>query len=114
MPAEVADRPLLAAFSTSVLALWLLSECWGKRAIFRPAYQHLAPEETAGILDRIFFWWMNPLLRQGYKTLLNEDDLPKIDHKLSPKTTRENVLRAWDQRSIFFPPSLLPKSWTQN
>lgn len=58
----------------------------------------LSPEEKCGILSRTFFFWINPILLQGYKGILADTDLPPLSQDLKPKATRQAVLRAWDRR----------------
>jgi ATP-binding cassette, subfamily C (CFTR/MRP), member 1 len=65
-----------------------------KSSISKP----LSPEEKCGILSRIFFFWINPTLLQGYKEILTDTDLPHLSQDLKPKATRQAVLRAWDGR----------------
>jgi hypothetical protein len=55
-------------------------------------------EETAGILSKIFLWWMNPLLKEGYRASLNLAILPAIDGALSSQKLRKQALRAWARR----------------
>uniref|UniRef100_A0A674MDC3 Cystic fibrosis transmembrane conductance regulator n=1 Tax=Takifugu rubripes TaxID=31033 RepID=A0A674MDC3_TAKRU len=33
------------------------------------------PVATAGLVSKVFFWWLNPLFRIGYKRRLEEDDM---------------------------------------
>ncbi|EPS27187.1 hypothetical protein PDE_02130 [Penicillium oxalicum 114-2] len=39
-------------------------------------------EESVGIVNRSFFWWLNPLFIYGYKHKLRPEDLPPIDSML--------------------------------
>ncbi|MEQ2259589.1 hypothetical protein XENORESO_014330 [Xenotaenia resolanae] len=36
------------------------------------------PSATANLLSKIFFCWLNPLFRAGYKRRLEEDDMYKV------------------------------------
>jgi hypothetical protein len=76
--------------------LWLT---WDLRAndLFSRLGQKFAfiPEEAAGILSQIFFWWMHPLLREGYSARLNLATLPEIDEALSSQGLRKRALRFW-------------------
>jgi hypothetical protein len=79
--------------------LWLT---WDLRAneLFSRLGQKIAfiPEEAAGILSQIFFWWMHPLLREGYSSRLNLATLPEIDEALSSQGLRKQALRSWAGR----------------
>lgn len=76
----------------------LVIESRGKENILRDSVGNLAPEETAGILSRAFFWWINPILAQGRRNILTEDSLPSIDYRLSSRLLRHRALLAWEQR----------------
>ncbi|KAL7629149.1 hypothetical protein AAE478_000668 [Parahypoxylon ruwenzoriense] len=58
----------------------------------------ISAEETSGVLSRTFFWWINPILYEGYSNILLGCDLPSIDTKLLSRAIRAAALRAWDQR----------------
>ncbi|XP_047332545.1 ABC transporter C family member 12-like isoform X2 [Impatiens glandulifera] len=49
---------------------------------------HICPERHANIFSSIFFSWMTPLMKQGYKRPLRENDVWKLD--------------AWDQTETLF------------
>ena len=36
------------------------------------------PFATAGFFSRMFFWWLNPLMRKGTEKILEEEDIPKL------------------------------------
>lgn len=78
--------------------LLLTVECEGKSRILRSPYNELPPEQTAGILNRVSFFWINSLLLQGSSKILSGDELPSIDAALRSELLQTNVLRAWDQR----------------
>ena len=83
----------------------LVVECQNKYAILLPQYQQLTPEERAGILGRALFWWINPLLMKGYRSILTNADLPRPGEALSSNKLRRNILRSWDQRGLRISPS---------
>ncbi|PYI07763.1 putative ATP-binding cassette transporter [Aspergillus sclerotiicarbonarius CBS 121057] len=56
-------------------------------------------EEAAGIFSRVFFCWISPVLKEGYKTTLSLRGLPEIHSKLSSGTLRTKALESWDSRS---------------
>ncbi|TDZ30378.1 ABC transporter atnG [Colletotrichum spinosum] len=77
----------------------LLAESQGKQSLLRSPYDQSVPEETAGILSRTFFWWINAILAKGYRMILTGDALPPVDGKLSSGLRRQEALLAWDQRA---------------
>ncbi|XP_064970651.1 ABC transporter C family member 10-like isoform X1 [Musa acuminata AAA Group] len=38
----------------------------------------ITPFAQAGFLSRVSFWWLNPLMKQGYKKPLEEKDVPQL------------------------------------
>lgn len=77
----------------------LIAEVPGKEKLLVKAHSIYIPEETAGILQRTFFWWLNPIIRRGGSGFLTEQDFQVIDGKLSSETLRQSISRLWDSRS---------------
>ncbi|OOQ83629.1 putative multidrug resistance protein [Penicillium brasilianum] len=77
----------------------LVTESQSKVEILKPPYKSLTPEELTGVLGRLLFWWINPILKEGYHSFLTLDDLPKVDPKLSSRLLRKRLILAWNQRS---------------
>ncbi|XP_031265693.1 ABC transporter C family member 12-like [Pistacia vera] len=44
-----------------------------------PGGEHVCPERSASILSSIYFGWMTPLMRLGYKKPITEKDVSKLD-----------------------------------
>lgn len=58
-----------------------------------------SPEERHGVLGRVFFIWINPILFHGYTNILVNQDLPNLGHDMKPEATREAIITSWSQRS---------------
>nr|XP_057907958.1 multidrug resistance-associated protein 4 isoform X2 [Doryrhamphus excisus] len=54
------------------------------------------PAASANILSKIFFWWLNPLFRIGYKRRLEEDDMYPVLVEDSSETLGQELQRYWD------------------
>ncbi|KAL0932221.1 ATP-binding cassette containing protein [Colletotrichum truncatum] len=89
----------LAASSLCLKLLLLAYESQGKEKLLREPRGQWSPEQLAGVLNRLFFWWINTILRYGNRNILNGDKLPPIDDKLSSDLLRRQALKAWDQRA---------------
>jgi ATP-binding cassette subfamily C (CFTR/MRP) protein 1 len=101
------DREMLCFLIVHVfleLALVVL-ECQDKDSVLLPEYQQLTPEERASVLGRTFFWWINPILMKGHRSILTDADLPRTGQKLSSSKLRRDILRSWDQRGLRSPRS---------
>ncbi|CCT72441.1 related to multidrug resistance protein [Fusarium fujikuroi IMI 58289] len=81
--------------ATSAKALILISEAWEKRSILRVQYRDLSPETTSGILGRSVFWWINPLMKLGFSSLLTERDLYAIENSLLGKRLFAQAEKSW-------------------
>lgn len=100
----IASCPSIAAcylIKSRVLleGIWLV---WGLRArgfLYRGQEPGSMPEELAGLLGQVFFWWLHPVLREGYSARLNVSHLPEIDGHLSSKRLRRQILDSWAAES---------------
>lgn len=43
--------------------------------------EDVTPFSRAGILSRLSFWWLNPILKKGKVKVFEDRDLPKLQHK---------------------------------
>ncbi|ODA84214.1 hypothetical protein RJ55_02732 [Drechmeria coniospora] len=77
----------------------LISESRGKQNILLKTENTLAPEESAGIIQRTFLWWVNPILHRGASGTLRSNDLQVTDAKLSSRNARYSINRLWDGRA---------------
>ncbi|KAL2127939.1 hypothetical protein VTI74DRAFT_9944 [Chaetomium olivicolor] len=81
-------------------ALLLALECFVSRA--NPPgtpRKRQAPEDESGILSKLFFAWINPLLLRGHRSLLLSYDLPPLTRDLSAKLSRQAMIESWNRRA---------------
>uniref|UniRef100_A0A3Q3XP58 ATP-binding cassette, sub-family C (CFTR/MRP), member 4 n=1 Tax=Mola mola TaxID=94237 RepID=A0A3Q3XP58_MOLML len=55
------------------------------------------PSASANLLSKIFFCWLNPLFRIGYKRKLEEDDMYKVLPEDASDRLGEELQRYWDR-----------------
>jgi ATP-binding cassette, subfamily C (CFTR/MRP), member 1 len=72
-------------------------ESRGKSNILLPQYADMSPEAQAGIVNRAFFWWQNPLFLKGYSNTLTVDDLFQLDKHLKSEYLQQLVQSAWEK-----------------
>ncbi|TVY43016.1 ABC transporter [Lachnellula occidentalis] len=89
-------RPML--IRCCMHAALLLFECCGKRSAFKSADKQ-SPEELSGVLSRALFTWINPILFQGYRNILIDQDLPPLSQDMMPEVTRKAILEIWSRRA---------------
>jgi hypothetical protein len=78
-----------------VKSVVLILEALDKRRSLRPEYQAYPPEATSSIYNRSFFWWLNPLFRQGFSRDLVVDDLFVLDKHLQASYCYTRFQAAW-------------------
>ncbi|GLD64868.1 multidrug resistance-associated protein 4-like protein [Lates japonicus] len=54
------------------------------------------PAATASLLSKIFFWWLNPLFKIGYKRRLEEDDMYEVLTEDRSDRLGQDLQRYWD------------------
>jgi ATP-binding cassette subfamily C (CFTR/MRP) protein 1 len=79
---------------------FLIVENWGKRSSLRARYQNISPEDTSGIIGKALFWWINPILRDGNRSILVGEELPPTDDELSSQELQKRIVLAWQQRGL--------------
>ena len=80
--------------SVAMKCLVLSTEAVEKRGLLQ--LQSFSMESTSGFISRSFFWWLTPLLRDGFKRLLSLDDLPAIHEKLDSGRLGQKLRSRWD------------------
>ncbi|KAF8857368.1 putative multidrug resistance protein [Acephala macrosclerotiorum] len=93
------ERAILGLLTTSVglKLVLLLFESMNKRRYLRAPYNTYPPESTSGLLGRSFFWWLNPMLATGFRTLMTLDDLFVPDKALQSAPLGEKMKESWNK-----------------
>ncbi|KAL4884486.1 putative ABC transporter [Aspergillus karnatakaensis] len=101
------NHAIASVFITVVVCkgILLVLEAMEKRKLL--LNPRLAPEETAGIFNRSFLWWFNPLLLSGYKQSLTVDKLIAVDEDIAVEKSKDDIRRRWAQARKQDPLSLL-------
>ncbi|KAL7898266.1 multidrug resistance-associated protein [Trichoderma sp. SZMC 28014] len=77
----------------------LTLECQEKTSILKPKYRQHSPEETAGLLSSLLFWWLNGLLSRGNRSILRGSHLPALVKNMQAESLRRDILPSWDRRA---------------
>ncbi|KAK4069703.1 uncharacterized protein Triagg1_6833 [Trichoderma aggressivum f. europaeum] len=91
------NAALVAGFASRLAILTL--ECREKQSILTPKYSNRSPEETAGLISSLLFWWMNELLSRGNRSILRGTQLPPLERELEAERLRRDILPSWESRS---------------
>jgi ATP-binding cassette subfamily C (CFTR/MRP) protein 1 len=89
---------LARMFSCSLAAkvMMLFLETLEKRHLLRPsALMEADKEGTSGIFVRSMFAWVNPLLYQGFRVIIRQQDLFPIDKKLCAEELEGGLPEVW-------------------
>lgn len=84
----------LSTIAITVKALLFLLENRNKEPVLKLPYKRLTPWATGGIVNRTFFWWLNPLFWKGFRALLAIDDLYSPDPELLSETLQQKIHEA--------------------
>ncbi|KAI9736588.1 MAG: hypothetical protein M1818_006099 [Claussenomyces sp. TS43310] len=58
-----------------------------------------SPEETTGIYNQSFFWWLNPLMKRGFRGILQISDLFSMDESMSSEVLNTRFWTLWNKSS---------------
>ncbi|KAL4747875.1 hypothetical protein BDW72DRAFT_215157 [Aspergillus terricola var. indicus] len=68
----------------------------------------LPGEARGNVFNRNLFWWLNPLLVQGFREVLVVEKLTAIDDRVNNETNAEQFARKWDAGMGHLPSPLQP------
>ncbi|KAL6231355.1 hypothetical protein BDW75DRAFT_247944 [Aspergillus navahoensis] len=94
MPGNSAIASIFTTIVVCKVVLFVLEAMEKQRLLLDRGW---APEETAGILNRTFFWWFNPLLLSGYKQALTVDKLLAVDENIRLEKSKDEIRQRWAQ-----------------
>lgn len=86
---------IVTTAATAIKFLLLILETFERRSILRPDQGDYPPYATSGIINRSFFWWLNPLFRLGYSKTLAVKDLFALDQPLVSTGLHESLDDSW-------------------
>ncbi|KAH8884731.1 multidrug resistance-like protein [Thozetella sp. PMI_491] len=93
------STPIRAIFTTAfaLKLLVLVLEAKEKREyLVHGAAKGGSPEATAGLYSQGFFWWLNPLLLNGFQRVLKPEDLYAMDEDMATALLNQRFAHAWD------------------
>ncbi|KAJ5832236.1 hypothetical protein N7474_000547, partial [Penicillium riverlandense] len=102
---------IVTTIAVGVKLLLLVLEAVEKRDILKPEYKGYPPEATAGFYNRAFFWWLNPLFKKGFSSILSVEDLNILDKELSSERLLAKFEERWSNLKTKSPNSLQLESF---
>jgi hypothetical protein len=88
------------AFKLAIRLAILTLESQEKTSILKPKYRQHSPEETAGLLSSVLFWWLNGLLSRGNRSILRGSHLPVLGKKMGAENLHRGILLSWERRGM--------------
>ncbi len=94
----VVSYPIRATFTVSfaLKLLVLVLEAKEKQKYLGLGAEPHFPEATAGLYSQGFFWWLNPLLSNGFRRLLTPEDMYSLDDSMASALLNRRFWQAWD------------------
>ncbi|KAL9109116.1 MAG: hypothetical protein Q9227_006207 [Pyrenula ochraceoflavens] len=84
----------------AVKAIVLPLEAWEKgRFLTADGRAVKSPEETAGLYSQSVFWWLNTIIRRGFKSLLTPEDLYPVAENMAANSLSDQFKRFWEKSS---------------
>nr|RBQ92112.1 hypothetical protein FVER53263_07622 [Fusarium verticillioides] len=68
-------------------------------------------ETSSGVINRSYFWWLNGLLLQGHRTILETEDLQAIDSKFDTDHVSAPLEKQWERARNSGQPNLLKSTF---
>lgn len=81
----------------------LVVECRIKKPLLLVDSRDYAETDLVGVLNRVTFWWINPILKLGNKRILTADNMPLLDAELSTQRIRDRAVQQWNDRGLYVP-----------
>lgn len=88
---------VLISLGIAVKISMLVLEGADKRRLLMPRWIGSPPEAISGILNRGIFWWVNEMMGQGWRGLLNVNRLYPTDSALRSEKLLERLRNIWDK-----------------
>ncbi|ETS86194.1 hypothetical protein PFICI_00022 [Pestalotiopsis fici W106-1] len=92
----------------SMQSILLSFEYRARRTVVVVSSNHKYRQGSPGVLSRLFFWWMIPILLQGHRNIFTQEDMPPLDQDMMPELTRRAMIETWSQRDKPETPRTLP------
>lgn len=89
-------KPIFTA-SISLKVILLVLEAKEKRGYLNESDRRRGPEETSGVFSQSVFWWLNRLIRMGFKGVLAPSDLYPIDEEMSSTILSSKFQLYWSR-----------------
>ncbi|KAH8658409.1 hypothetical protein BX600DRAFT_469082 [Xylariales sp. PMI_506] len=99
LPEDLSLQLALSIGTAGLEVLLFVVESLSKRSYLRQPYQELPVEQTIGVVNKAFLFWINDLILLGNAKILSVTDLPALDDPLKSEPLRQRMEAAWAKAS---------------
>lgn len=93
-PSNAIRELFTASFALKVVILILEAK---EKRDYVPTNAGLGPEETSGLYSQSLVWWLNSIIRLGYRYILTPTDLYPVDGSMSSERLNTQFWVAWNR-----------------
>ncbi|KAF2495596.1 putative multidrug resistance protein [Lophium mytilinum] len=97
MPTSRLSRDIFTA-SFALKGVIVFLEAKEKRHYLLPGTRG-SPEDTSGLYNQTFLWWLNSIIKQGFRHILKPSDLYPMDESLSSEALNNRFWQEWERRN---------------
>ena len=98
--------------SFALKSVILVQEAFEKRRFLQAADKAYGPETTSGLYGKALFWWLNGLIRRGFRQVLTPNDLYPIDQAMESETIDAKFWKTWSECSFWLSTTVLYRPLT--
>lgn len=62
--------------------------------------EHISPETTSGLYSSAIFWWLNGLIRNGYRRVMSLEDLYPVTEEMKADLLAARFLTTWHHSKL--------------
>jgi ATP-binding cassette subfamily C (CFTR/MRP) protein 1 len=85
----------------AVKACVVLLEASDRRKLLNEEDKQRSPEQRSGLYSQVFFWWLNPLIKRGFSTVLKSEDLFSLSDDVTTNDLSVEFWRNWKSCKFF-------------
>lgn len=93
-PSNAIRELFTASFALKVVILILEAK---EKRDYVVTDKSLGPEETSGLYSQSLVWWLNSIIKQGYRYILKPTDLYPVDGSMSADKLNTAFWTAWNK-----------------
>lgn len=87
--------PLLYLALAGIKLLLFAFELLPKTSLLLPGWTEVPIEESSGIINKTFFWWLNRLIAHGYRNVISVSKMYSLDEELQSQNAFAKLYLTW-------------------